>query len=164
MRPFLFAPPSSAKIAGDKREQLEAEKEQILAQIRALDFDHETGKLPETEYQRTRERLMVEAAALLQQMDDLAPAGEARPAEGGADEIEAAIAERRKQRAAADIEAAVAQRRTQSQGIASRQRAVLVAAGNGHGDETAGRAFCPQCGQPHDESDSFCAFCGQKLD
>lgn len=164
LRPFLFAPPSSAQIARGKREQLEAEKEQILTQIRALDFDHETGKIPEVEYQQTRERLLVEAAALLQQIDDLAPADEPRPGETGADEIEAAIAERRKQRAAADIEAAVAQRRTQSQGIASRQRAALVAAGNGHGGETAGRAFCPQCGQPHDESDRFCAYCGQKLD
>lgn len=162
VRPLLFAPPSPAQVARSKREQLEAEKEQILAQIRALDFDFETGKMPEVEYRQSRERLLGEAAALLQQIDSLAPAGAAAPVETGADEIEAAIAARRRQRAAADIEAAVAQRRAQTQAVTSRQPAA-VAAGNGHG-EVSSRAFCPQCGQPHDEGDRFCAYCGQKLD
>jgi len=163
VRPFLFAPPSSAQATRSKREELEAEKEQLLAQIRTLDFDHETGKMPDAEYQQTRERLLVEAAALLQQIDSLEPASDARPEKAAVDEIEAAIAERRRQRAAADIEVAIAQRRAQSQGVASRERAAVVA-GNGHGGEAGGRAFCPQCGQPQDEGDRFCAFCGHKLD
>ena len=116
VRPFLFAPPSSAQLARSKRDRLEAEKEQILAQIRALDFDYETGKMPDAEYGQTRERLLVEAAALLQQIDSLEPVSDARTEDAGLDEIEAAIAERRKQRAAADIEAAIARRRAQAAG------------------------------------------------
>lgn len=164
VRPLLFAAPSAAQIARSKREQLQAEKEQILAQIRALDFDFETDKMPEAEYQQARERLLAAAAALLQQIDSLAPAAGPEAAAGnGVDEVEAAIAARRRQRVAADIEAAVAQRRAQTQSVAGRQPAAIVA-GNGHGSERSGRAFCPQCGQPHDEGDRFCAYCGQKLD
>ncbi len=162
-RPFLFAPPSPAQVTRSRGEELEAEKEQLLAQIRGLDFDHETGKIPDAEYQQTRERLLVEAAALLQQIDSLEPASKTRPEKAAVDEIEAAIGLRRRQRAAADIEAAIAQRRAQGQGVASRQRAAVVA-GNGHGGEAGGRAFCPQCGQPHDEGDRFCAYCGQNLE
>ena len=86
VRPFLFAPPSS-QLARSKRDRLEAEKEQILAQIRALDFDYETGKMPDAEYGQTRERLLVEAAALLQQIDNLEPVSDARTEDAGLDEI-----------------------------------------------------------------------------
>jgi acetoin utilization deacetylase AcuC-like enzyme len=156
VRPLFFSSATPVRAVRSKREQLQAEKEAIVAQIRALDFDHETSKIPDAEYQQTRERLLAAAAAVLQQLDSLEPAG------GGdadsADEIEAAIAQRRRQRVGADIEAAVAQRR-------ARPQPAVAIAGNGHGavqDSSAG--FCPQCGQPHDSGDLFCAYCGQRLD
>lgn len=101
-----------------------AQKETLLDQIRALDFDHETGKVPTAVYQPQRQRLIGEAAILLEQMDSLG-------AETALD---------------AEIEAAIAQRRQATPPI----------------DTVAGR-FCPNCGQPTDASDNFCAACGHKL-
>ena len=161
VRPFLFAPPSSAQLARSKRDRLEAERADS-GQIRASTLTMRRVRCP-TPNTGKRASGCWSAAALLQQIDSLEPVSDARTEDAGLDEIEAAIAERRKQRAAADIEAAIARRRAQSQPVASRQRAAVVA-GNGHGGEAGGPAFCPQCGQPHDEGDRFCAYCGAKLD
>jgi hypothetical protein len=54
-----------------RRERLLADKAAIMARIRDLDYDVETGKIPETEHRRLREPLLAAAAALLQQIDEL---------------------------------------------------------------------------------------------
>ncbi len=67
-RPFLVpAPPP--EIVTD-RERLEAEKEAFLARIRALDFDVETGKQANEEWEGEREFLMQKAADVLRQLDE----------------------------------------------------------------------------------------------
>jgi hypothetical protein len=153
LRPLLSAPAAPRRAPG-KREALESEKEAILAQIRTIDFDHETGTLLDEDYEQLRARLVAAAADVLRELDVLEPAAPTAAAE--LDEIEAAVAQRRRQRAAADIEAAVAQRRTRPQ-----PEAVAVA---GNGSSTAGRLFCPQCGQAAVKGDRFCAYCGHQLD
>ena len=85
-RPFLrdyWQPPA---ISTTPYDALLAEKEALLDQIRVLDFDHETGKMPTAVYQPQRQKLIGEAAIVLEQMDSL-------NATTGLDaEIEAAIA------------------------------------------------------------------------
>ncbi|MGD8855644.1 MAG: hypothetical protein PVG33_04895, partial [Chloroflexota bacterium] len=101
-----------------QRKALTLQKEAILTEIRALDFDYETGKVAEEEYRQGREAYVAEAAELLQRIDALderfldteaTPAEEQPAAEQPAaeqpkvagqpelefDEIEAAIARRR---------------------------------------------------------------------
>jgi hypothetical protein len=116
------------------RERLLAEKNALMARIRDLDFDVETGKIPQSEHQRLREPLLARAAVLLQEIDEI----DSR--------LEKKIASRRVTTPAGrhsstriddEIEAAVAQRRR-------------------------GR-FCTQCGQAAAAEDRFCAACGSKL-
>jgi hypothetical protein len=67
LRPFLI--PSSTIEPITPQQRLLAQKENLLDQIRALDFDHNTGKIPDEIYQPQRSHLIREAAALLQQLD-----------------------------------------------------------------------------------------------
>jgi hypothetical protein len=140
LRPLLVAPAAAERLS--ERQALEAQKEVVLERIRALDFDHETEKVPEEEYEKRRGRLVAEAAHILQQLDKLAPV----PATNGAaarvdDDIEAAIARLRGREdgddvAEIDIEAAVAQVRRRS--------------GNANDGQAPTR----------DAADKFCAYCG----
>ena len=90
-RPLLTVQPES-KTYLTRRQQLEEEKEIYLAEIRALDFDHETGKVPPEVYEQQRAQLLSEAAAVLKALDEMS-------AEDGDvySQIEAAVAERRHQ-------------------------------------------------------------------
>jgi hypothetical protein len=69
-RPFLT--PSPAVEPLKLRQKLLAQKENLLNQIRALDFDHNTGKIPDDIYQTERSHLIHEAAHVLQQLDSQA--------------------------------------------------------------------------------------------
>lgn len=71
-RPFLA--PTSHEPAPLPHQKLLAKKETLLEQIRLLDFDFETGKVPEESYQPQRAYLLQEAATVLQQIDQLSPA------------------------------------------------------------------------------------------
>ena len=67
-RPFLLPSPPPETVS--ERERLEAEKEALLARIRALDFDVETGKQNNEEWEAEREFLMLKAADVLRQLDE----------------------------------------------------------------------------------------------
>ncbi|MDX1415677.1 MAG: zinc ribbon domain-containing protein [Candidatus Promineifilaceae bacterium] len=93
-RPLLTAEPKTKSNASE-RQQLNQQKELLLAEIHSLDFDHETGNVPQDVYEFQRSQLMHEAANVLKRLDELA---------GDADEalrreIEAAVAHRRHQTA-----------------------------------------------------------------
>ncbi|MDX1613065.1 MAG: zinc ribbon domain-containing protein [Candidatus Promineifilaceae bacterium] len=123
------------------RQALLLEKEAILTQLRQLDFDFETGKLPEEDYQRTRAAYMSEAVTVLRQLDELGGGSTVESVEEAVDldsDIEAAIA-RRRQHLAAPVTSA-----TPSNG-------------------TSEAKFCPDCGQPLHPGDKFCSHCGHKL-
>jgi hypothetical protein len=139
------------------RQSLLAQKEALLAQIYTLDFDFETGKLPETDYQQQREALMSEATAVLKQLDEM---------DGEIEAAAAAVPEQaasgRKSDPDAEIEAAVARLRVTVPAVAAEVATEVVGeeparAGNGQAK------FCPQCGQPADPDDKFCAHCGYRL-
>lgn len=148
-RPFLRAQDGEAVLT--EQQLLLAEKEHLLDQIQALDFDHDTGKLPTELYELQRARLMEQATAVLQTIDaaggqpQLAPA----PDEDAVDadiEIEAAIARMRRQRSQKSAPPASAP-----------ASAAAAPPANGHA------RFCPQCGTPTDPDDRFCAHCGHNL-
>ncbi len=72
------------------RQQLLVRKESLLNQIRALDFDHDTKKIPEDVYTKQRGVLVAETADVLKQLDELGSENEAVYAE-----IETAVAQLR---------------------------------------------------------------------
>ena len=113
-----------------------AQKEATLEEIRALDFDYETNKLPEPAYQAQRAHLMEIAGETLQALDEL---GTEQPPDDVAAQIEAAINRVRAQKQEGGVVAATA------------------VPANGRSQ------FCPQCGTPVDAADKFCGACGHKL-
>lgn len=89
-RPFLQHE-EEGKAPKTQRQQLLDQKEATMTQILSLDFDFETGKVPQGLYQQQRAELVAEAAVILEQLDTM-PQAEAVDAE-----IEAAIAQLREQ-------------------------------------------------------------------
>jgi len=134
-RPFLV--PQLKQRNMTRRQALLAQKEAVLDQIRSVDFDHDTEKLPEEVYQAQRAQLTSEAAVLLKRLDEM---GATQPASSGEKPAWSAVD--------GEIEAAIARmRQTISAGI-----------------QPAGIAgFCTHCGTPFDPGDKFCARCGHKL-
>ena len=121
LRPFLT--PSLTNQPPTPKQKLLAEKEQLLDQIHALDFDHTTNKIPEEAYQKQRYHLIRQAALITQQLDSQA----ANPAD-----IEIAI------------ETAVAQLRSPQQPQTKSQSAHFCPQCGQATDE--GDKFCAACG------------------
>ena len=139
-QPFL-TPQEREVHPRSRKQQLLAQKEAVLEELRLLDFDYDTSKIPEETYQLQRDQLMAVATAVLKELDSL---GEAAPP----DEV------------AAQIEAAISRVRTQKQGspeAAPQPVKVTAVPANGQ------TQFCPQCGVKVDPNDKFCAACGHKL-
>ena len=134
-------------------ERLEASKELLLGEIRILDFDHETGKIPTEAYEAERRGLVAEAARIMQKLDALPQSR--RPATFADDmddreDLEAAIAALRQ---------SGKQRKPKSK---KEKKAAPVVAAAAPVAPSNGR-FCTECGQPVKSSDKFCAACGHKL-
>ena len=93
-RPFLRPQPQQTAEISQRRELL-ARKEGLLDAIRILDFDHDTGKIPDEEFELQRAVLVNEAAATLKALDELP----AKPvSEDVYMQIEAALSALRSQR------------------------------------------------------------------
>lgn len=167
--PFLSPNVRRRSVGGDSaRQELLAEKEMLLTRLRVLDFDHETGKIPDDIYEAQRLSLKTKTAAVLQALDQMP----AEPRTIGVDnEIEAAISRRRQHTgkmpattsAADEIEAAVARRRQQVSATVVQATVTHVTVTHGNGDGAPAARFCPQCGQATDAGDKFCARCGAAL-
>lgn len=143
----LIADPQQPRrrLLPDKRQELLVHKEALLEEIRTLDFDFETGKIPPETYEAQRAELVAEAAEMLKQLDALPPP-ERTPASTAA---------------LAEIEAAIARRKAAAAPPASNgkqeQATTAVSA------PAAPSKFCSQCGQPVKPDDKFCAACGHAL-
>lgn len=148
----LFRPDPRRKPRLTELQALQVQKEAVLAEIISLDFDHDTGKLPDAEYEGKRSQLMAEATAILKQLDAL----------GGETSLDERVIEPQavvpKRDVGEDIEKAIAGLRAKPVEVAP------VAAEKRPVDGTNGKTnFCPQCGQPTDRADKFCTSCGHKL-
>lgn len=150
-----------------ERQALRRQKEGLLELIRSLDFEHETGKIPDEEYAKQREQLLHEAAAVLKMLDKLAPAAGngATPDAAVERDIEAAIAALRQ---AKDDPRPQGGRRA-SQPVAAGANAEIEAAVQSvrraptPATPQAGAGYCPNCGKARDAADKFCAYCGNPL-
>lgn len=131
-RPLLRPAPIESEPLTRRGELLE-QKAAILYEIRALDFDFETAKIPEDVYDLQRTYLMEQAAITLQALDEL-------PEEPPADDVVAQINE------------AIAALRSRPAPVA-----VTKVASNGRA------GFCTHCGEALDAGDRFCASCGQPV-
>ena len=180
---FIIAQPLLAGGARRERQpgpadQLRAEHERVLTQLRDLDFDHATGKINAEDYAEQRALLVAQGVSVLKQLDALSAsiaAQPAAPAKGRSveDEIEAAIAQRRVAVAGdsdEDIEAAVAARRTAAgsapaAGHLCHACGAAVSADDRFCPEcgAAQSVACPQCGRVAAAGDQFCGNCGQRL-
>jgi hypothetical protein len=121
LRPMLEGPRVSANDE-PPADPLVFTREQVLTQLRDLDFDHATGKLNEEDYALQRAQLMAQGVAVLKELDSQAAAPVAQ-----VDEIEAAIAQRRARRPSTSA---------------------ALHCGNCGAVVSAGDRFCPKCGQP----------------
>lgn len=146
----LLKPEKRRRIRRTRHEALVTQKEAVLTEIKALEFDYETGKLLEDDYNRNREALVAEATLVLQELDELeekrTPAGPVPAPVQSAGVRDA------------DIEAAIALRRVRPS--KEEMKPAVIAAGSGKNGKTH---FCPQCGRQVDPDDKFCVECGHQL-
>ncbi len=158
----LLLPEEKKARSRSPRQKLLAQKAALLEEVRALDFDFDTGKIPQEVYEPQRAQLVAVAAEVLQALEglsttavpneSLAPAAAVeQPAPAEVDPIEMAIS-RRRQPVADDIEMAVSRMRSQTKPSAS-----TAVPANGK------TRFCPQCGHSVAASDKFCVSCGHNL-
>ncbi len=131
-RPYLAPLPEAEALSV---EQLRADRERLRAQVRELDADFETGKLPRDEYERLRARRLQQIEGVTRRIRELERLEEAvaEPSATPPDpedvdrELERRIAERK--RLLAELEA----------------------------------RSCPTCGTPTETEDRFCRRCGAAL-
>lgn len=134
-------------------DELVARRDALYAALKDAEFDRETGKLADEDYQLVRNRYMAEAAQVLRQLDRLAP------------EADAALD--------AEIENAIAELRSNGKVISppSGYSADLMESVEAEIDSLIKHAgasdkhtvACPDCGQPYQPGDAFCAACGASL-
>ncbi len=159
-RPFLLAN-ARLRRRTSLRQELLADKEGILAQIQVLEFDYETGTLPEEDYRQQRQQLVAEAAEVLKSLDELSEPSEASPAAGAEKEIEAAVSRLRSQPRRTAPTPVKAKKASPKPVTVPKPTAVNTAEKS---TPTNGQVkFCSQCGQPVEKGDNFCAYCGHKI-
>lgn len=113
-----------------------AQKEQMLTVIQELDFDRDTGKLPEELHRTQRVEMLHKAAAILKQLDDL-----------GYKEPEKKTSFEKSKNGKADYD-------DLDEMIARRKMAKTSKA----------EGFCTKCGNAIQASDRFCPKCGKTIE
>ncbi len=134
--PLYRAHAQPALVSASTLDDLLAQRDGVYATLRDLELDRQLGKLDEADYGAIHEKYMVQAAAILRELDALQ--GEGSTAEASA-EIERQVSALRKTHATA----------------ARGQTAAK------HKDARARE--CPNCGKPYLRGDKFCARCGHAL-
>lgn len=136
-------------------EGLVGQRDATYAAIKELEFDHETGKLSDTDYRSMRAKMETKAVSLLQELDARhVPAGRNGEASGDDDQV----IEREIQRLRRAPRA--------SGGLACPKCGTAHTAGDAFcakcGTSLRG-ARCPNCGTRAALGDKFCARCGARV-
>lgn len=141
-RPLLIPKIAQVKQQSERLALL-YEKGALLETIQTLDFDHETGKMPEDVYESQRTHLVKETAAVMKELETAVSSNNSSPDSSA--------------QLDAKIEAAIARQR-------ARVRVGTVAQTAPVDKQTSTAIhFCPQCGTAVDADDIFCSTCGHKL-
>ena len=154
----LMAPSAEIRQRESRYNDLLAAKESYLIQIRDLDFDYQTGKVPEEEYESQRAELMADATEILKMIDEIEGAAMMVSPEPQSNQSAASIED-----IDSDIEAAILRIRHTHQApgtVEYEPETAEAAASSERGGEVK---FCPQCGKSTDPNDKFCVNCGAKL-
>jgi hypothetical protein len=101
-------------------------KDMLLLSIKEMEFDHQTGKLSDEDFQRLDQRLRQQAIALLRQIEKVAPAST---------ELESELEE-----------AIRRQRKVQTQPAVRTLEEPKVSCPRCQNPVSAGDNFCPKCG------------------
>jgi hypothetical protein len=144
---------SDAGMAALTVDELIARRDAIYAALKDAEFDRETGKLAEKDYEIIRARYMAEAAQVLRQIDRLAP--EAEAALDAA--IESAVAELRSDGEETSLPEGYSADLVEGVQAEVASLVKRTAAADKHA------LACPDCGQPYQPGDVFCAACGASL-
>lgn len=113
-----------------------AQKEQMLTVIQELDFDRDTGKLPEDLHRTQRVEMLQKAAAILKQLDELGYKEQEKKARSGISNISKLDYD--------DLDELIARRK-----LAKTSKA---------------EGFCTKCGNAIQASDRFCPKCGKTIE
>lgn len=114
-----------------------AEKERLLNTIQEMDFDHETGKIPDELFTEQRGELVQNAAAILRQLAEL---GYSQPmSAGGLSKTVSPVTAGTYD----DLDELIARRKLER--------------------NTKPTGFCPKCGQTLHANDRFCPKCGTTI-
>ncbi|MCB9115389.1 MAG: zinc ribbon domain-containing protein [Caldilinea sp.] len=158
--PLLKKGPTPVLVEDDRLTELLLRKEQVLVQIKELEFDYRVGKLDEEDYQRFDERLRRQAVGLIQQIEQVAPESAGLDAT-----LESEIQKRRMVKPEESTPAPAVDAGIEAE-IASRRRVaaatpVQPAAANGAAEDAP--RFCTECGSRVAAQHKFCASCGAPL-
>jgi hypothetical protein len=149
LRP-VFAPPARSGEGGTERARrfarLAEKKARIYESIKDLDFEHEAGKLSETDYQTLRSDYLSQAAAVVAAMDKLASG-------------------------ARDGEAAAASPSAEQEGQAGERPCAACGQKNPSearfcfrcGSEIPAKLVCPACKVELPAEARFCISCGKRV-
>lgn len=135
-------------------DELVARRDALYAALKDAEFDQETGKLADEDYQIVRSRYMSEAAQVLRRLDHLTPGTETALEA----EIESAVTKMR----AGGTEISPPDEDSGSDLVETVEAeiAALIKRSTKSGERALA---CPDCGQAYQPGDSFCAACGASL-
>jgi hypothetical protein len=157
--PLLESGPAPVIVENDRLTDLIGRKDATLTAIKDLEFDYNTGKLSEDDYERMDDRLRRQAITYIQQIEKLAP--ESAQMDG---RIEAEIARLRKTGATpAPVFAnpvPVSQQSVVAPQVTATQQVTVATAAVA---SPAGVRFCTNCGKPVQPTHKFCANCGAAI-
>jgi hypothetical protein len=137
--------PARAPAASAARAALQHEKDELLAAIRELRFEHELGKVSAADFARLEQRYRTRARDVLRELDEQIAPHRARAAQL----LEQALA------SGAAAEVAASQAATREPGAAATGAAAPVSAHRA--------ASCAQCGTENDADALFCKKCGRRM-
>jgi hypothetical protein len=140
LQPLRIPVRGGARQSSRQLSALKAERDRVLDSIQEIDMDHTMGKVPEEDYQKQRQALVLEGAEILRQIDKLQPIQDLEPA-----------SEKRTAKEM-ELEAAIAQLRGKS----------VQALPQVKSDSESGA--CPDCGEAFYHGDRFCSNCGASLE
>lgn len=129
-----------------KIERLVARKSALLQSLKDIEFDRETGKLAEEDYQRLRDRYEREAIEVMRKLDSL---------RGGVDhddEIDAALRDRLEGEAEVESE------------DADPPPTIAEQEPEAESEGPAESIECPECGKELEAEARFCSRCGTPLE